>query len=89
MRAERDKKMYAVMLLDLDRFKNINDALGHHVGDKLLKLVTDRFRSVLRVEDVLARLGGDEFGVLIRKLNDSKQVGLIANNLIRVLEKLF
>ena len=89
MRAERDKKMYAVMLLDLDRFKNINDALGHHVGDKLLKLVTDRFRSVLRVEDVLARLGGDEFGVLIRKLNDSKQVGLIANNLIRVLEKSF
>ncbi len=55
----------ALCLLDLDQFKNVNDTEGHHVGDLVLRLVTERISAVLEPGDVLARLGGDEFAVLI------------------------
>ena len=64
-RAEREGGMLAVMLLDLDRFKSINDTLGHHIGDALLQAVGPRLAMPLRRSDTLARLGGDEFAILL------------------------
>jgi diguanylate cyclase (GGDEF)-like protein len=62
---ERGQGELAVLMMDLDRFKEINDSLGHHVGDELLTLLGPRLREVLAEQDLLARLGGDEFGVLL------------------------
>ncbi len=63
--ARRDKHMLAVMFVDLDKFKQINDTLGHKIGDGLLVAVAERMKSCLREEDTLARLGGDEFTAIL------------------------
>jgi diguanylate cyclase (GGDEF)-like protein len=64
-RMQRQGKRLAVMFLDLDDFKQINDSYGHEVGDQLLKLVADRLRTSIRQEDTVARMSGDEFIILI------------------------
>ncbi len=66
--AQREKRKLAVLLLDLDRFKEINDTLGHYQGDRLLKHVSSRLKHVVREADTLARLGGDEFAVVLHHL---------------------
>ena len=70
------------MLMDLDHFKEVNDALGHHVGDRLLAAVGPRLAETLRDEDLMARLGGDEFGVLVRDVADDATAIAIAERLM-------
>jgi len=69
--AQRDFRPFVVMLMDLDQFKDVNDTLGHHVGDTLLRAVAARLQDRLRDADVFARIGGDEFGILLSGVNDA------------------
>jgi diguanylate cyclase (GGDEF)-like protein len=77
----------AVMLMDLDHFKEVNDTLGHHFGDQLLKEIGPRLSTVLREQDIMARLGGDEFGVLLPELPDQGVAISIAERLLEELER--
>ena len=77
----------AVMLMDLDHFKEINDTLGHHFGDMLLTEIGPRLATVLRPGDMMARLGGDEFGVLLPNLSDRSVAVRIAERLAEELER--
>jgi diguanylate cyclase (GGDEF)-like protein/PAS domain S-box-containing protein len=80
--ALRHKRQLAVFFIDLDRFKIINDTLGHEAGDRLLKEIARRFRSALRSVDVVGRLGGDEFVVLIEEVDDLNQVAIVAHKIL-------
>jgi diguanylate cyclase (GGDEF)-like protein len=71
--AKREEEMLAVMFLDLDRFKNINDSLGHVIGDELLQQVSTRLKSCVREGDTLARFGGDEFTLLLPKITKGQE----------------
>jgi len=84
--ARRAGGKLAVMLLDLDHFKEINDTLGHHFGDLLLQEIGPRLSSVLREGDLMARLGGDEFGVVLPELPDDRTAIRIVERLIEELE---
>jgi diguanylate cyclase (GGDEF)-like protein/PAS domain S-box-containing protein len=79
----------AVLMIDLDRFKFVNDSLGHQTGDKLLQLVSDRLQSCIRSEDTIARLGGDEFIVLLPSIQGEEEVGRIADRMLRQLSNPF
>ena len=79
--ASRDGKRLALMLLDLNRFKEVNDMLGHQVGDRLLQVIGMRVRSLLRDVDTVARLGGDEFVVLVR-VDSREQAELVAAKVV-------
>lgn len=85
--SKRHKLTFAVMLGDLDGFKLINDTLGHDVGDELLKEVAQRFNLTVREMDTVARLGGDEFAFIISNLNKPEEASLVADRLIRSLNK--
>jgi diguanylate cyclase (GGDEF)-like protein len=74
----------AVLMLDLDRFKEVNDTLGHAVGDALLKAVTQRLRSCVRGSDTIARLGGDEFAIVQRSADPASDSAALANRLLDV-----
>ena len=79
----------AVLMIDLDRFKAVNDTLGHHAGDILLSAVGPRLRTVLRDVDLVGRLGGDEFAVLLRGVRRSIDVASIADRLVDALNEPF
>jgi diguanylate cyclase (GGDEF)-like protein len=76
------KHEFAVMFLDLDRFKVVNDTLGHRIGDMLLQEVAKRLKGVLRVDDVLARLGGDEFAIVVRDIESRAALEALAGRLV-------
>lgn len=80
--AERGSGQLAVLFVDLDRFKQINDSLGHNVGDDVLKAAAQIFRSLVRKTDTVGRLGGDEFVVLFTDIDDERQVSAIAEKII-------
>jgi diguanylate cyclase (GGDEF)-like protein len=84
-RARRRGQSIAVLFLDLDNFKRINDSLGHDAGDRLLIAATDRLRGCLRSEDTLARLGGDEFTVLLEEISGPRTPLLVAERIAEAL----
>lgn len=84
-RARRGDGQLAVLFLDLDQFKAINDSMGHAVGDQLLQEVAHRLQDQLREEDTLARIGGDEFLVVLERLGDRRDAGNVAHKLIECL----
>ncbi|TVO60383.1 EAL domain-containing protein [Denitromonas ohlonensis] len=82
--AQREGGLLAVMFIDLDRFKDVNDSLGHPVGDELLVAIAQRMRSRLRESDTLARLGGDEFLVVLEDIHRPEDAAEVAQGLIRL-----
>jgi diguanylate cyclase (GGDEF)-like protein/PAS domain S-box-containing protein len=83
----RDHKMLALLMIDLDRFKDVNDSFGHLAGDELLQLVAERLDSRLRGVDTLCRLGGDEFTVLLEDLAQPEDAARVANSIITTLSE--
>lgn len=83
--AQRNNKMTAVLMLDLDGFKGVNDTLGHEVGDLLLREVARRLKGAVRGSDLLARLGGDEFIILLPEISDIDGAKVLAQKLVETL----
>lgn len=85
--AHRENGRFAILFLDLDRFKYINDSLGHHVGDHVIRTVADRVQSSLREGDTVARLGGDEFAIILLNVEHEESAALVAEKLIEGIEQ--
>jgi len=85
LQSARNKQPFALFLLDLDRFKEVNDTLGHHFGDELLKLVSKRLSGAIRENDSIARLGGDEFALLLPQ-TDVQGAELCANRILQAMK---
>lgn len=83
--AERNPNQIALLFLDLDRFKNINDSLGHDCGDKLLQVIAERLTSCCRQSDTIARLGGDEFMVMVEQIDEISPLSTLANKILQQL----
>ncbi len=86
-RAERSGKMLSILFFDLDRFKNINDSLGHDAGDEVLRAVAERLTACVRKIDMVARFGGDEFAVLTEGLTAEDQASTVARKILEALSK--
>ena len=87
--ARRDRRELALLYIDLDRFKAVNDTLGHTAGDELLKCVADRIRRALRESDTLARMGGDEFAVILPAISSREDVAKVTEKIIGALSTSF
>lgn len=88
-RAERYHRPVALAFLDLDRFKIVNDTLGHHAGDQLLKGVAERLTDCVRASDIVARLGGDEFAIVLDEIVDPLMVGYFCDRILQAIRKPF
>ena len=88
-RAERGGKSFALMFVDLDRFKPINDSFGHGVGDELLKVVAQRLAGCVRKADTVARTGGDEFVVVLSEIGDPKDAAMVGGKILDELSRPF
>ncbi len=88
-RSRRRGQNCAVLFLDLDRFKEINDSLGHAAGDEVLVTVAKRLRSALRPQDTAARLGGDEFAILVESILSGSDIEIVASRILREMERPF
>lgn len=84
-RAARYDTKLALLYIDLDRFKNVNDTLGHQLGDDLLQVIAERLRASVRDQDTVARLGGDEFAVVLEDLRDARDAGSVARKILEVI----
>ncbi len=82
-KAKRHKEGLAVFFIDLDKFKHINDSLGHGVGDKVLKIIAKRLQDILRKEDTLARLSGDEFTIIMEDLRHPEDASLLGEKILK------
>ena len=87
--ARRHKSSLALLFLDFDGFKNVNDKFGHRVGDLLLEEAAKRMKLSLREYDFVARIGGDEFAIIIPGVNESEDVGIIADKLLKELKEIY
>ena len=85
IKSSRDNLSLALLLIDLDQFKEVNDTLGHDMGDLLLQIAANRIQECIRESDTVARLGGDEFTIILPELHDNKNVDTIAEKLITAL----
>ena len=88
-RADRQDSSVGLLLLDLDNFKVVNDTLGHHCGDQLLKMVAGRLVAILRTTDIICRIGGDEFVVIVEPADDSSEMASVARKILAVLAEPF
>ena len=82
VQAKRSKQSFALLFVDLDRFKYVNDTFGHHIGDLLLKETAVRFQSCIRESDTVARMGGDEFTVILSNIKNREDVEVVAEKII-------
>jgi len=87
--AKRSNKKFALMILDLDKFKAVNDTLGHDVGDQLLQSVANRLRARLRKSDTVARLGGDEFILLLPEIDQAEYADVVAKKIVDSFQRPF
>ena len=86
-RARRSRKQFAVLMLDLNKFKAINDTYGHAAGDKVLITVAQRLVSIVRESDTVARLGGDEFALIVESITERAQLEALGHKLVDVISQ--
>ena len=83
--AKKDNKQIALLFIDLDHFKEINDSLGHEIGDEVLKIVTLRLQEILKEKDTLSRLGGDEFTIILKEIKKHQDASIVAKRVLKAL----
>lgn len=86
-RAQRHGYKLALLVIDLDHFKNINDSLGHNTGDRVLTTITQRLGQLIRTDDTLARLGGDEFTIILEGLQDAQETEFVARKVLQAISQ--
>ncbi|MDR7239554.1 sensor domain-containing protein [Neobacillus drentensis] len=84
LEAKRHRQFVGILFIDIDRFKDINDSLGHKMGDQLIKIIANRLKNHIRTEDVIARQGGDEFVILLKNLPNGQMIEEMAAKICRV-----